>query len=73
MPKAKVKSKPAKNAAIDRIHTDTEIHEANGDIEMFQQTTKKCKKGDGTADILTVFRIADPKAASKGYICEICK
>jgi hypothetical protein len=73
VPKAKVKLKPAKKAAIDRICTDTELHEANGNIEVFQQTKKKRKKGDGAADILTVFRLANPKDASEGYICEVCK
>jgi len=37
VPKAKAKSRPAKKAAIDCIHTATELHEANGDINVTQQ------------------------------------
>jgi hypothetical protein len=73
IPKAKVKSKPAKKAAIDCIHTDFELHKANDNAEVFQQTKKKHNKGDSVADILTVFRPADPEDASEGCICEICK
>jgi hypothetical protein len=73
VPKAKPKPKaPAKKVAIDRIHTDTELHKAKddgSDVEL----PKRCKRGDRAADILTVFRAADTEDGTEGHVCEICE
>ncbi|KAG2047479.1 hypothetical protein BDR06DRAFT_976714 [Suillus hirtellus] len=41
----------------------------NGDGE---PRKKKCKKGKGATDIMTVFRTVDANDLSQGYECEIC-
>jgi hypothetical protein len=69
VPMAKLKA-PAKKAMIDRICTDTELHEAKddgSDVEL----PKRCKRGDGAADILTVFRAANTEDGAEGHVCEI--
>jgi hypothetical protein len=57
---------------IDRIRTDTELHEAKDDGSDVEPP-KKRKRGDGVADILTVFRVADTEDGAEGHVCEICK
>ena len=35
-------------------------------------TRKKHRRGDGSADVLTVFKLIDPDDVGEGYECLIC-
>ena len=46
---------------------------ANSDNEEADvRAKKKRKQGDGSADVLTVFKYVDPDNIGEGYECEIC-
>jgi len=46
--------------------------EENANDAMSEPSKKKCKKGSGAADILTVFKFVDADDPSQGYICKPC-
>lgn len=47
--------------------------ELDDDEVALWQPKKKRKKGDGTTDLLTIFKAVDSEDLSKGYTCKICK
>ena len=81
------KPKPVKSTVVGRLLANSILHAnqssshsvvtvssaANSDNEEVDvQAKKKRKKGDGSADVLTVFKYVDPDNIGEGYECEIC-
>ena len=84
---ARLKPKPVKLTAVGCLKASsifctnqpsspsvtTVFSAANSDNEEADvRAQKKCKKGDGSADVLTVFKYVDPDNIGAGYECEIC-
>src|SRR5882724_12188808 len=81
---AKLKPKPVKSTAVGRLKASSILHTnrssshsvttvssaANSDEEEADvQAKKKRKRGDRSADILTVFKYVDPDNIGEGYEC----
>jgi hypothetical protein len=63
----RVKAVQAQSMALSDAGGETD----NGD-DGDEPKKKKCKKGDGAADIMTVFKPVDANDLSQGFECEIC-
>jgi hypothetical protein len=82
-----LKPKPVKSTAVGHLkassilctnqsssHSVTTVSSAanSDDEEADVQAKKKRKRGDRSADVLTVFKYVDPDNIGEGYECEIC-
>ncbi|KAG1799891.1 uncharacterized protein HD556DRAFT_1439558 [Suillus plorans] len=75
-------TKPSKPAPIERVkalqfqglasNTSTAGEESD-DEEDEPTQNKRHKKGDGAADILTMFKPVDSHNLVEGYVCQVCK
>jgi hypothetical protein len=54
------------------IDADTANDDSDNDRDSQQRTMKKRKKGDGSADILTIFERVNPDDITQGYKCKLC-
>lgn len=75
-PKSKKAPKPpaitrVKPNELHRTASSTSVDD-NTDDTTSEPSKKKRKRGDGAADILTVFKLVDVDDPSQGYICEPC-
>ena len=85
--KAKKKTKAVKLVAIDCLKASSALRTNQSsspfamaaltvadfdDEDMDTPIKKKCRRGDGSADVLTVFELVDPDDSGEGYECQIC-
>ncbi|KAG0695465.1 hypothetical protein DFH29DRAFT_1005443 [Suillus ampliporus] len=52
--------------------SSTSVDDETADDPASEPVKKKCKRGDGATDILTIFKLVDDKDPSQGYVCEPC-